>query len=647
MKIQFLPAFFLILFLFPFFLDGQNAQLSTSDKTAIRYFNNARELYSNDQIKRALKEIQKALETDSEFVEAYMLQGDLLADNRQPEEAIVSYSQAVQHSKSVNPKLYYVLAKIQLKNGHYRGARNNYTHFIESPGISEQNRKMAIKGMESAIYGEKAMEHPVPFVPVNLGDSINTENDEYINGITADGENLYFTRWIVKGYYLDSEHIDYNEDFYFTRKKDSTWMKAKNLGPPINTGGNEGAMSVSPDGNFIYFAGCSRDDGFGSCDLYRSRRTAVGWSAPENLGDVVNSPQWDTQPSVAADGKTIYFVSKRPGGKGSCDIWMTEQLPDGGWKTPVNLGDSVNTPGEEMAPFIHPDNQTLYFSSNGHPGMGGMDLFVSRKQDNVWQRPVNLGYPINTCYDEITLVVNSGGNFAYISSDKLGGKGKQDIYQFSLYPEIRPQLSTYFKGVVYDVETRKKLEASFELTDLKEQKVVAQAHANPYTGDFLLVLPTDRNYALNVSHPGFLFYSDNFMLSGVNSVSKPFIKDIPLKPIKIGETVVLKNIFFDTDKYTLKKESVIELRKLLALLQQNTTLKIEISGHTDNIGSVQHNQELSLNRSKAVYDYLISNNVQSGRLVYKGYGFQKPVDTNETEEGRANNRRTEFKVIGN
>ena len=436
--------------------------------------------------------------------------------------------------------------------------------------------------------------------------------------------------------------------FYIAHHSDSAWRKALNLGPPINTHGNEGALTLSPDGKYLFFAACNRDDGLGSCDIYWARRQGKSWSEPENLGPVVNSPQWDSQPTFSSDGKTLYFASKRRGGKGSSDIWKTELQSDEQWSIPVNLGDSINTRAEEMAPFIHPDDQTLYFSSRGHPGLGGFDLYFTRKDiKGQWHRPVNMGYPINTHADELTLVVNAKGDLAYISSDIPGGKGRQDIYQFPLYKEARPLLTTYFKGIVYDVETNEKLEARFELIDLATSKICAQAWSDRVTGGFLLVLPTEKNYALNVSKDGYLFYSDNFFLTGTNSKGKPFIKNIPLKPIKIGESVILKNIFFDTDLYVLKDESLAELQKLLELLRKNPKLKIVINGHTDNVGSAEHNLELSKNRAKAVYEFLIQHEISKIRLSYAGFGFTQPIDVNTTEQGRANNRRTEFKVVGN
>jgi outer membrane protein OmpA-like peptidoglycan-associated protein len=299
-----------------------------------------------------------------------------------------------------------------------------------------------------------------------------------------------------------------------------------------------------------------------------------------------------------------------------------------------------------MAPFIHPDNRTLYFSSRGHQGMGGFDLYYSRKDpDGNWSKAVDMGYPINSYADEITLVVNARGDMAFISSDKLGGKGGMDVYAFKLYKEAQPFMVTYFKGIVFDKETNKRLEATFDLVDLASGKTVSRSASDPVTGEFMLSLPTEKEYGLNVSRPGYLFYSDHFELRGEHSKSKPFIYNVPLQPIRVGETVILKNIFFDTDKFVLKPESMTELAKLLQLLKNNPAIRIEISGHTDNQGTAEHNLVLSKNRALAVYDYLIANGIAKERLAYAGFGMTRPVDTNETEQGRASNRRTEFRVV--
>jgi outer membrane protein OmpA-like peptidoglycan-associated protein/tetratricopeptide (TPR) repeat protein len=628
-------------------LFGQEGRLSTQDKKAEKYFYLAVDSYQANNPEKALTEVDKAIQQDITFTEAYILKGDLLAELNRTSEAIASYEAAFRTNNPVSSGLYAVLAGAQLSIGEYAASAGNYRRFLESDRIPEQRRVQAVKGLKSAEFGAFHVAHPVPFEPENMGDSINTIYDEFINAVTADDASLYFTRHNPRNEQTANQRMAFEEDFYRSTMNDGVWLKAINLGPPVNSHGNEGALSLSPDGKYLFFAGCNREDGFGRCDIYWAKKEGAGWTVPENLGERVNSAAWESQPSFSADGKTLYFSSNRPGGRGASDIWMTELSDNGNWSIPVNLGDSINTPAEEMAPFIHPDDKTLYFSSRGHQGMGGADLFVSRKaQAGGWMKPTNLGYPINTHADEITLVVSAKGDLAYVSSDKYGGKGKQDVYRFPLYEEIRPLLTTYFKGIVFDSETKKKLSARFELIDISTALSVASATSDPVTGEFLLVLPTEREYALNVSTDGYLFYSDHFSLTGSNTKISPFIRNVALKPIRIGESVILKNIFFDTDQFTLKPESVAELDRLVTLLLKNPGLTIEISGHTDNVGGEQHNLTLSTNRANAVYQYLTGHGVPAARLSFKGYGLSKPVDTNATEQGRANNRRTEFKVTG-
>jgi outer membrane protein OmpA-like peptidoglycan-associated protein/tetratricopeptide (TPR) repeat protein len=638
-----LHSSFLVVFTY-----AQTQPLSTRSKKAIRLFLDAQNDYARRDYSKAVLELDKAIYDDSLFVEAYILKGDIWSEQRQIPEAVAAYKRALKVSPDFSANLYYIIANNELVIGRYSEAKADYLKYISFEKEPPERKTRANNSMKSCDFGINAMAHPVPFDPINLGDSVNTPLDEYVNAITSDDQRLYFTRKLGKNAQTIDQGLAYEEDFFYCDRIDSIWKKALNLGPPINTHGNEGALSISPDGNYIFFAACNRPDSYGSCDLYWSRKEGTTWLPPENLGPVVNSGTWDSQPSFSSDGKTLYFASKRPGGKGGSDIWKTELGSGNQWSVPVNLGDSINTRLDEMAPFIHPDDQTLYFSSRGHQGMGGLDLYLSRKDAlDRWSGPVNLGYPINTYADEITLVVNASGDLAYISSDKFGGKGKQDIWSFKLYKEARPLKVNYFKGIVFNIETHQRLSAKFELIDLAKGTPVISSFSDPVNGEFLVCLPTNNNYGLNVSKEGYLFYSDNFLLSGENSKAKPFVKDIPLQPIKVGGTVVLKNIFFDTDKFDLKEESKAELWKLITLLTKNPQIRIEISGHTDNIASEEHNMILSRNRAESVYKYLIANGIKSDRLTFEGYGYSKPIDTNDTEQGRANNRRTEFKVIGN
>ena len=627
---------------------AQRVPLSTENKKAEKLFYMALDYYQSKTMDKALSCLQRAVAEDPGFSDAFILQGDIYSDDQQFEEAIESYQAAINTHKPFSPVLYSILATVQLNLGRYTDAQFNFHRFLESGQIPENKKQQAENGLKVCTFAIQKMADPVPFSPVNMGDSINSPYDDYINAVTTDEEYLYMTRKNPRISNTSDQSLEYEEDFYLSHRADSVWTKALSLGPPINTEGNEGALTISPDGKYLFFAACGRPDGYGSCDLYWSKRQGNYWTKPQNLGDVVNSPQWDSQPSFSSDGKTLYFASKRQGGKGSSDIWKTSLGSDGHWGAPVNLGDSINTSAEEMAPFIHSDDQTLYFSSKGHPGMGGLDLFYARRSgSDTWYRPVNLGYPINTYANEISLVVNANGNVAYISSDIPGGKGKQDIYFFPLYPEAQPVPTSYLKGIVYDQKTNARLEARFELVDLETSKTVTESVSDPITGEILLVLPSEKNYALNVSKTGYLFFSENFSLRGKSTVLQPTKRDIPLQPIKIGGSFVLKNIFFETGQYSLKEESTVELNKLIVYLQNNPSLVIEIGGHTDNVGSPDYNLDLSRNRAKAVFDYLTGNGIDKIRLTFKGFGFTQPVDSNETEQGRANNRRTEFKITGN
>jgi outer membrane protein OmpA-like peptidoglycan-associated protein len=624
----------------------QTSPLSTKSKKAAAMFSDAINYYDQKDFPKALRILDKAIQEDTYFTEAYILKGDILSEEQLPQQAIEQYKKGVAVNPDYSPALYFIIGNLELMTGRYEDARKDYVKYNNYPDEPKEKKEKADRNIRSCDFGINSMAHPVPFKPVNLGDSINSKDDDYMNAITADEQQLFLTRKLPRIKHTANESTEFNEDFYKAVKADSIWRKAVNIGPPVNTEENEGALCISPDGKYIFFAACNREDGYGSCDIYWSKKTGDDWGTPENLGPVVNSPAWDSQPSFSSDGKTLYFASKRPGGKGSSDIWKTELQQDGSWTVPVNLGDSINTKFEEMAPFIHPDNRTLYFGSRGHQGMGGYDLFISRMDpDGNWSNAVDLGYPINTYADEINLVVNAKGDLAYISSDKLGGKGGMDIYSFKLYKEAQPVMVTYFKGVVYDKETNKRLSGNFELVDLATGKLVSHSTSDPVTGEFLLSLPTEKNYGLSVSKPGYLFYSDHFELRGESSKSKPYIHNVPLQPIRVGETVILKNIFFDTDKFDLKKESVTELGKLIQLLKTNPSIHIEISGHTDNHGSADYNLALSKNRAQAVYFYLINNGIAKDRLTFTGFGMTRPIDTNDTEAGRANNRRTEFKVV--
>jgi flagellar motor protein MotB len=394
----------------------------------------------------------------------------------------------------------------------------------------------------------------------------------------------------------------------------------------------------------MFFTACNRQGGIGNCDIYFSALTNGRWSEPSNLGYPVNTKQWESTPSISADGKTLFFSSSRTGGFGGKDLWLSRLNGKNQWTEPVNLGDKINTEGDEMSPFIHFDGKTLYFASNGRIGMGGFDLYITRmKTDSSWTTPQNLGYPINTYNDEMGLIIESGGQNAYFSSIRDKSKGK-DIFYFNLYESVRPNPVSYMKGKVYDKETGKLLKADYELINLSTGKVIIK-NITDETGNFLVCLPSGYNYGINVSKPGYLFYSENFMFEGMHTVSEPYIKKIVLNPTKVGEKMLLSNVFYEVDSWQLKKESMSELNNLVALLSENKKLVMEIGGYTDSTGSEQYNLSLSEKRALSVVNYLIKQGISSNRLKYKGYGNTSPLGDNVTIEGRKLNRRTEAKII--
>jgi len=640
--IAFLAFFFLVQ------ISYSQINYSTKNKKAIKYFDQAMDYFQKKEMADCESNLLKALKEDDQFTEAHLLLAQIYDEQKKYELAIKSYNNVIEIDPDFFPNIYYSMADDEFQLGKYPDAQQHLKQYLTYERIPVQTKKKALFLLRCCDFAAIAVKNPVPFAPVNLGDSINSEYSEYSPALTLDEQTMIETRLRPRDNYTITGK-NFEEDFYASEKNyDGSWGIMKPMGPPLNSHGNEGCPSLTGDGKTLYLTICNRSDGMGSCDIYYSERIGNSWSSPVNMGIRVNSSAWDSEPSISPDGNTLYFTSARSGTKGYSDIWRTTKDDNGIWTTPERLSDSINTEGADETPFIHPDGRTLYFSSTGHPGMGSYDIFYSRMDDNGnWSSAKNIGFPINTNKKEGYLFVNPKGDKAYFASDQLGGQGGLDIYSFDLYEEARPIPVTYLKGTIFDSKTHQQLRAKLELIDLKTSRVVARSFSDSQSGEYMLSLPSDRNYALNVANDGYLFYSENFELKGDPLKFKPYVKDVYLQPIEAGSVVILKNIFFDFDKFDLKPESLIELNRLLDLLKKNPALKIEIGGHTDNKGTAEYNQKLSESRSRSVYDFLVSNGINKNRLSYKGYGLTKPIDTNDTDEGRANNRRTEFKVLSN
>jgi outer membrane protein OmpA-like peptidoglycan-associated protein/tetratricopeptide (TPR) repeat protein len=641
----------LLLFLISLNCIAQDEYTSSVSK-AIRSFETALRYYDARQNEKALDAANDALSADPRFIEVQMLKANIYTDMKQNDKAIESYKAAIAINPDFFPNNYYSLGKVEYQSGKYADAKSHLEKFLSYKNIKPNLIANAKQIIANSVFAEQAVNNPVNFVPVNMGDSINSEYEEYFPAITADGITFLFTRRMpsVTGMGAKTEQ----EDFY-TSTLGKSWSMAKPLSE-INTKGNEGAPCLSADGQYLFFIGCEEifddEDSYktkGSCDIFLSKKDGNKFKNPRNLNEPLNSPGWESQPSFSSDGRTLYFVRaiKNKSNITQYDIMVSRIGDNSAWSEPESVSDMINTPSDEMSVFIHPDDQTLYFASDGHPGMGGLDIYMSKKDSTgKWGKPLNLGYPINTIKDENSLLVSPNGEIGYFASDRAGGLGGLDLYQFPLHEKARPKPVTYMKGKVFDIETKQPLGAAFELIDLATGKVVVSSTSNVGNGEFLVSLPTGKSYALNVSKDGYLFYSENFELKSVASSKESYQKDIGMKPIKAGESIVLKNIFFEFDKYDLKDESKIELGKLITFLNKNPKVKFEVSGHTDNTGAKVYNQTLSEKRARSVYDFLLSKGIPAARMTSKGYGDTKAIADNNSESGRAQNRRTEFTVTG-
>ena len=622
------------LFIFNSTLAQNYHNLNTATKKALKYYADGKELLNTQKDAEAIKPFEQAVTEDPLFIDAWLMLGELYNENQEFEKGKNAFETSFTLKPDARSSAYYFVAESYWNLDDYEHTIAALNKYLSFPNLPDEWVESSKHILMNAKFAKEAVKHPVPFNPIHLSDSINTKYQEAFPTVTADENTLVFMR-------RDPAGKDWNEDFYISHFNKDHWTNARNMGDQLNSIYQDGAMSITNLGNEMYFAS-DRKGGFGTQDIYYSQKKNGQWTYPENLGATINSVSWESQPSISADGKTLYFVSSRSGGYGASDIYMSEKNSSGLWTKPVNLGPTINTKYEDQSPFIHSDGQTLYFSSKGRPGMGGADIFYSRK-DSIgnWCEPINLGYPINTKNDEMSFTVTLDGKKVFYSSEKV--KGDLDLYAFDMPENAKPKPVTYLKGIISNATTNELLEASVQLIDLENGNIINSFSSIASTGEYLISIPSGKNYALNVSKKGFLFHSENFSLADHNP-TEPYQLDIKLQPLKTGESVVLKNIFFETNSFELKKESTVELDKLAQLLKDNPSMKIEIGGHTDNIGSDESNQKLSENRAKAVNDYLVKAGIVATRLTYKGYGKTKPIATNDTEEGRAQNRRTEFTV---
>lgn len=616
--------------------------LSTTNKKAIQNYQLADNFIQARKFDDAKQALYAAIDKDPNFVEAYMKLGSIHKLFGDKEKARNAFKKAAELKPDFKPMAgaYYVLADYSFTEGEYEEAKKYYQMVLKVRPDDKLLMEQSEQGSRNSDFAIEAKQHPLDFKPVKLSPTINNFHVQAYPILTADQQTMIY-------YVIRTAERNAKGDIMISHKENGAWSHPVSISDKINTQMDEGAPTMSADGRALVFAACNRPDAVGGCDLYISYREGEQWSEPVNMGREINSTSWDSEPSLSADGRSLYFSSERPGGQGKMDLWYSKLVENGSWSKAQNLGPGINTKGDEVAPFIQASGNTLYFSSNGLPGMGGYDVFMSKKIGKEWSVPKNIGYPLNTADHEGTLFITADGakGYYYIYDKKVSLNPPSVMYEFDIPKELREEnKSTYAKGSVFDALTKKKLSATIQLIDLKTNQVKQQVSSDPVNGEYMLVLTEGSEYALNVSREGYLFFSSFFDYKNP-SVFNPVALDIPLSPIKQGSSVVLNNIFFAHNSFDLEDKSTAELDKIVAFMHVNPSVSIELGGHTDDVGSDTDNMDLSQKRAKAVYEYLVNAGVPAAKLKYKGYGETKPVGPNTSEENRAKNRRIEFKVL--
>jgi flagellar motor protein MotB/tetratricopeptide (TPR) repeat protein len=630
----------ILLFVFLLNGDGLNAQgydAKNVSKKAKKNYELAMQKVDEGDYTAALTFLDIAIKINDNYLEALLSKAGILSELKRYSTSVAFYERAfaVDLDQSRDYLLVYSIALGGL--GEFKKALNAVDRFLKLPGLNASSIQAAQyrkKSFEFAVTLDQLYPERAAIKIENGGDSVNSAFSEYYPTLTIDGSQLIITRR-TRG--------SADEDFFSSVLKEGRWRKAVPLFGKINTSYKEGAQQITPDGNWMVFSAKDYPEGLGSFDIYLAYQTDNGWSERIHAGAVINSEYWESAPCLSPDKRQLYFASDRPGGFGGTDLYVSTRLANGKWTAPQNLGPVINTSGDESCPFMHADNETLYFNSNGHQGYGGTDLFLAKKIDKGFTAPQNLGYPLNTIDDEGSLFVTSDALTGFFASDRADSKGGLDIYSIQLYNGIQPNASSWVEGRIYDSLNGKGISGLVEVVDLQSKVIISEVEADE-EGNYLSILPSGKNYAFNVSKRGYLFFSGRFLMKEV-VVQKKFVYNIPLQPLQEGTKMILKNIQFESGKHELLPESFIELDKLLAILKENPRLKVLIVGHTDNIGNDNENLLLSNQRAKIVLNYFTSKGIAVERLTSKGMGAQQPVSDNQTEEGRALNRRTEMIIL--
>jgi outer membrane protein OmpA-like peptidoglycan-associated protein len=617
---------------------------STAPAKAMKALDEAMQLSRSGETVKALAATEKVLKAQPDLVDAWLLKANLHTDQSQWPEAEAAYEKAIALKADYYPDALRAVAQTEWAQDKFAECAAHARQFLALPNngkVDQRVKDVTLRLAENAEFAEGAIKNPVPFQREKLSEAINSPDPEYLPSLSADGRFLLYTR----------REQNRDENYWISEWSEAGWRPARPM-DELNTQNLEGAASLSPDGQFMVFSseGRGEQQGSGSFDIWYTASQGNGKFGKASLfGSGINTPAWDAQPCLSADGKELYFASNRPGGKGGKDLYVSKRV-NGKFAEGVPLT-TLNTAFDEQVPFLHPDGQTLYFTSNGWPGMGDQDIYLSRKQkDGTWSAPINLGYPINTKDDEGALFVTSDGLKGYYAGRELSKGERHDLYQFMMPPSAKPTPVTYVKGRVIDAKTQKRIKSKLKIVNLTNS---SEYEVTDGADGFLVCLPVGQNYAFYAEKEGYLFFSQHYQLDSVRSVSKPELVEIALTPVgKPGETtqpakgavIVLNNLLFDTGSAQLKPESEVEVLAVQQFLKNYPDLRIKINGHTDAVGGADTNQKLSEARAKVLHDELVKRGIAAARIKYQGFGATRPIGDNQTPEGRALNRRTELEV---
>ena len=601
-----------------------------NNSAAQKLFEKAVTAIDNHEYPEAVEFLNESIQKDSNYIDSYITLFQVYVDLKKNENAIAIFEKAISIDSASCAPYFVKYANTYASLGNYKKANDLLNKIKEGLPVYLTQSFNQLKTI-----CDFALSYPMDenSKVINAGDSINTANAEYFPTVTVQDSLLIFMR---KDGIL-------REDFFYSIISPNNTSIAQPLSDSLNLAAKKGAPSLSSDLNTLYYSAEYNENGYGRYDIYKVTKSKTGWSLPKNLGQNINTDWWESAPSISPDGQALYFSSNKPGGYGGIDIYVSYKNERGGWKQAVNLGAAINTAGDEQTPFIHADNKTLYFSSTGWPGFGGADLFVTYKKVNgSWAKPINLGYPINTNENEQSVAISSNGKEGYIASDRPDSRGGLDIYKISLPDFARANKTLYFNGYINDAITKKSLTGTVKLVDPSDANKFMTINVDS-TGYFVLSLPYFDSLGIQVNSPQHEYASiliNKKYLDSIKGSTIPF----NLNPIVNQFTKNFNNVFFETNAATLLSNSNVELNALVNYLQASPKATILIEGHTDNTGLATNNLLLSSKRAESIAQYLMNKGILSTRITTKGLGDSKPIADNNTEKGRAQNRRTSFTI---